>query len=83
MVVQGDLSQLPSVMQAEEPAPPPCRHHWIIETANGPSSLGVCQFCWETREFKNSIGEPDRDFEGPPERGASSKVLQPAASRRS
>ena len=32
-----------------------CPHHWIIETANGPSSKGVCQICGEDREFKNSI----------------------------
>jgi hypothetical protein len=31
-----------------------CTHHWVIESANGPSSGGVCQRCGETREFKNS-----------------------------
>ena len=32
-----------------------CCHHWIIETADGPVSLGYCQFCFETKEFKNSV----------------------------
>ena len=32
-----------------------CPHHWVIETANGPSSKGVCQICGEDREFQNSI----------------------------
>ena len=33
----------------------PFRHHRVIEPANGPISVGVCKFCLETREFKNSI----------------------------
>ncbi len=32
-----------------------CRHHWIIEIANGPTSRGVCQYCGESRDFFNSI----------------------------
>lgn len=31
-----------------------CRHHWMIETPNGPMSEGVCQRCGEKREFMNS-----------------------------
>jgi hypothetical protein len=38
-----------------------CRHHWIIETANGPSSRGVCQNCQESKLFSNSIVEFERD----------------------
>lgn len=30
-----------------------CRHHWLIQAADGPSSAGVCRICGETREFKN------------------------------
>jgi hypothetical protein len=52
MVVQAVL---------EDPATPTCRHHWVIETANGPVSWGVCQICHEGKEFQNSIGEIDRD----------------------
>ncbi len=40
-----------------------CCHHWIIETANGPISRGVCQICLESREFKNSIFDTDRDYQ--------------------
>ena len=32
-----------------------CVHHWLIETANGPTSLGVCRYCGETRHFENAI----------------------------
>ena len=39
-----------------------CLHHWIIETANGPTSRGVCRNCHESKEFNNSIVDLDRDF---------------------
>ena len=45
----------------EEESKPTCRHHWVIETANGPVSWGVCQVCHEGKEFRNSIGDIDRD----------------------
>ena len=38
-----------------------CCHHWIIETANGPISRGVCRNCFESREFKNSVFDIERD----------------------
>jgi hypothetical protein len=31
-----------------------CRHHWIIEPANGAASLGVCKVCQAETEFYNS-----------------------------
>ena len=31
-----------------------CKHHWIIETANGPISTGKCRLCKEVKEFDNS-----------------------------
>ena len=34
-----------------------CIHHWVIETANGPTSQGVCAVCGSSREFCNSMGE--------------------------
>ena len=37
----------------------PCTHRWAIEPANGPTSPGTCQGCGETREFRNSLREPD------------------------
>ncbi|MCH7737825.1 MAG: hypothetical protein IH872_10560 [Chloroflexi bacterium] len=32
-----------------------CRHHWVIQPADGPVSKGACQICGETREFKNYV----------------------------
>ena len=43
-----------SVMMEEAPV---CRHHWIIEPANGRHSRGDCQNCHEVRAFENSIYE--------------------------
>ncbi len=31
-----------------------CRHHWIIESASGPTSGGVCKLCGEKKGFYNS-----------------------------
>ena len=31
-----------------------CRHYWMIESARGPVSKGVCKFCGAKREFHNS-----------------------------
>ncbi len=32
-----------------------CKHRWLIDSPNGPTSKGVCQACGEKGEFKNSI----------------------------
>lgn len=32
-----------------------CPHHWVIESPNGPTSVGRCKACGTVREFKNSI----------------------------
>jgi len=31
-----------------------CRHHWMIDTAHGPTSWGTCRRCATRREFRNS-----------------------------
>jgi hypothetical protein len=31
-----------------------CRHYWVIESASGPTSKGVCKICGEEKEFQNS-----------------------------
>ena len=36
----------------------PCNHHWIIDSANGPTSRGTCKLCQQIRDFTNSIGQP-------------------------
>ena len=35
-----------------------CPHHWVIESAAGPVSPGICQTCGEVREFENSVAGP-------------------------
>jgi hypothetical protein len=32
-----------------------CHHFWVIDVANGPSSLGKCRVCGEKREFLNAF----------------------------
>ena len=32
-----------------------CRHHWLIQAADGPVSVGFCRICGETREFQNYV----------------------------
>lgn len=34
-----------------------CRHYWVIESASGPTSYGVCKFCGAARAFYNSLSE--------------------------
>ena len=43
----------PITLTEEVESPSECRHHWIIQAAEGPVSPGLCQLCGETREFKN------------------------------
>ena len=31
-----------------------CTHHWVIDTADGHLSRGVCKLCHAAREFENS-----------------------------
>ena len=31
-----------------------CQHHWVIDSAQGPTSWGFCRRCAATREFANS-----------------------------
>ena len=59
------LLQQSSPVSIEEPSVPRCCHHWIIEPADGPVSLGACRFCHESREFKNSVAEVEPDYRNP------------------
>lgn len=34
-----------------------CTHHWLIETAVGVTSRGVCKLCGAEKEFSNVIDE--------------------------
>ena len=42
-------------MVNEEENESECRHHWMIDSPNGPTSQGVCELCGERGEFKNSM----------------------------
>jgi len=50
------------VEPAQEEQKTKCIHYWIIETARGPTSRGVCKYCGEEKEFINSW--PDSLWEG-------------------
>ncbi|MBI4200560.1 MAG: hypothetical protein HY535_08840 [Chloroflexi bacterium] len=43
------------VAQVAPQAAEPCRHHWLIEPPQGPTSPGVCLLCGARREFKNYL----------------------------
>ena len=43
------------LQMSEAPVAQTCDHHWIIQRAHGTVSPGVCQSCFQTREFKNSM----------------------------
>ena len=34
-----------------------CKHHWVIEPANGPTSKGVCKLCGEVKVFDNILAD--------------------------
>jgi hypothetical protein len=67
MVVERDLLTAESFEGAveemvEEKTESTCRHHWVIESAQGPISWGECQICHEGKEFKNSTTDASRDY---------------------
>ena len=39
-----------------------CRHYWSIESADGPTSRGICRVCGEEKEFLNSWS--DANYKG-------------------
>ena len=40
-----------------------CIHHWLLEEATGPTSLGRCKLCGEEKTFLNSVPEEKRYFD--------------------
>jgi hypothetical protein len=52
------------VLERPEVEAPQCRHHWLIESPHGATSVGVCKICGEEREFRNSAS--DSLWEGDP-----------------
>ena len=41
----------------EVAAQPTCRHHWLIESPHGATSMGICKLCGAQKEFRNSAGD--------------------------
>ena len=60
LVMANGAAAAGSVAVARDgPEAPACAHYWVIETANGPLSRGVCQVCREVKEFKNFVDSYD------------------------
>lgn len=51
------LNEATITREAPEQTATQCKHHWIIETAQGPVSRGVCRLCGAVKEFYNSPPE--------------------------
>ena len=44
---------------------PECSHHWLIEPAYGPKSLGICKYCGAKKEFSNIFFDSVSDDDDP------------------
>jgi len=55
----------------EEPIDSGCRHHWVIEPADGPLSEGVCQKCGGVKKFTNYMERNDWSYPGDSPHGPS------------
>ncbi len=58
--------QQPIAVAEKEAALTLCRHHWIIEPANGPVSRGVCRNCHETPQFRKYVDDQDPELQSDP-----------------
>ena len=45
----------PETVTEEPVARGKCRHYWVIESIDGPTSRGACKFCDAEKEFKNYL----------------------------
>ena len=61
MVLEQATRESPAAVMVLERPEPACRHHWVIDAANGPLSRGVCRYCHTARLFANSITDPESD----------------------
>lgn len=54
-----------------------CVHHWIISTADGPTSQGTCKRCGMKKEFYNYIENGSwGDDEGPTVRDSARAAIK-------
>jgi len=56
----------------------PCRHHWIIESPNGPTSRGRCRLCGDERDFTNWMPKTENRL-SPAERAAVARAKREEA----
>lgn len=47
------MKQNMAVISKPVPSKQTCMHYWVIESAGGPVSRGICRRCGMKREFKN------------------------------
>ena len=74
MVIKQEPTRVASDLVSQDMAAPQCCHHWVIEPAEGPTSLGVCRKCSESREFRNSIVDAERDVNEDAPAGSPTRV---------
>ena len=55
MAQRTTIAPIPEVEDNTAATVAECRHHWVIQPADGPVSTGACQICGESREFKNYV----------------------------
>ena len=55
-----------------------CQHYWVIDSAGGPTSEGVCRLCGVQRQFKNYLEDAPWDDEKPAARDQIASVVSPA-----
>jgi len=55
MAQRATIAPEPEIENETAEAVEVCRHHWVIQPADGPVSNGACQVCGEIREFKNYV----------------------------
>ncbi len=48
-VQEAEVTAVSEVQSATD-----CRHHWVIASPNGATSLGRCKLCGAEKEFPNS-----------------------------
>ncbi len=51
-----------------------CVHHWIIDTPEGPTSLGQCKKCGLAREFCNIWTETFNEHQVMPENNGAKRT---------
>jgi hypothetical protein len=56
----GRFMLKPQELAQPEKMQKPCQHFWIIEPANGVTSLGKCKYCGIVKEFVNNLTQYSR-----------------------